>query len=124
MAFGIKEATGTQPWMVPHLFFALPADFGNKYQRVKTATGFGLVVYAGFGQRVVQFQVTTYLYQSKTYFPTGDSRATLSFETPFKWSPVPVNGVPHTCTGTLTGTGLHLNGVSKERVALLSPVGK
>jgi hypothetical protein len=29
MAFGIKEATGTQPWMVPHLFFALPADFGK-----------------------------------------------------------------------------------------------
>jgi hypothetical protein len=29
IAFGIKEATGTQPWMVPHLFFALPADFGK-----------------------------------------------------------------------------------------------
>lgn len=37
---------------------------------------------------------------------TGDSRATLSFETPFKWSPVPVNGVPHTCTGTADYTVL------------------
>lgn len=37
---------------------------------------------------------------------TEDSRATLSFETPFKWSPVPVNGVPHTCTGTADYTVL------------------
>ncbi|CAG7961173.1 unnamed protein product [Penicillium nalgiovense] len=108
MAFGIKQATGTQPWMVPHLFFTLPADFGRFLELYDTLTKSGVRNEAKSRCRIdaLIFVVYRSLSEQDLLPNTGDSRATLSFETPFKWSPVPVNGVPHTCTGTADYTVL------------------
>lgn len=126
IAFGIKEAAGIQPWMIPNLLFALPADFGNylpfqslglkivllyigRYlEQYDTLTKLGVDNEAKSRCRIDALIYVVYrsLWEKDLLPNTGNSRATLSFETPFKWSPVPINGVPHTCTGNADYTVL------------------
>ncbi|KAJ5793754.1 hypothetical protein N7457_000353 [Penicillium paradoxum] len=100
IAFGIKQANGPQPWMVPDIFFSLPADFGKltKVENKKTNSRCRI--------DALIFVVYRNLLEQDLLPNTGDSRATLSFETPFKSSPILINGVPHTCTGTADYTVL------------------
>ncbi|KAJ6187312.1 hypothetical protein N7519_002220 [Penicillium mononematosum] len=101
IAFGINLATGPQAWMIPHMFFALPADFGRFLEQYDTLTKFAVDNEAKFCRIDALIYVVYRSLSEQDLLPnTGDSRATLFFEAPFRWSPVSVNGVPHTCTGT------------------------
>lgn len=112
--------------MIPNVFFALPADFGNylpfqslglkivllyigRYlEQYDTLTKLGVDNEAKSRCRIDALIYVVYrsLWEKDLLPNTGNSRATLSFETPFKWSPVPINGVPHTCIGNADYTVL------------------
>ncbi|EKV13540.1 hypothetical protein PDIG_37290 [Penicillium digitatum PHI26] len=103
MALGIQGAKGPQPWMISYIFFALPADFDRCLEQYDTLTKLGVNNEAKSRCRIdaLIFVVYRSLLEQGLVPSTGDSRATLSFETPFKWSPVLIDGIPYTCTGNV-----------------------
>ncbi|OQE30320.1 hypothetical protein PENFLA_c003G06432 [Penicillium flavigenum] len=89
------------------MFFALPADFDRFLEQYDTLTKFGVDNEAKSCRIDALIYVVYRSLSEQDLLPNaGDSRATLSFETSFRWNPVSVNRVSHTCTKTANYTVL------------------